>query len=63
MNIPLCEACGKETRNRLKAACGHICFICFECTQDDPMMDRDECPVCQEREDVCNVRGKFDDQL
>lgn len=60
---PICEVCGKETRNRLKVSCGHLCLICEECIKDDPKIMRDECPVCQEREDTINVRGKFDDQL
>ena len=60
---PVCEACGEDTRNRIKASCGHLCFICVKCVQDDMMVIRDECPSCQERVDVVNVRGKFDDQL
>lgn len=63
MSNPTCEACGKETRNRIRASCGHLCFVCPECIQDDPTVMRDECPHCQEREDVVNVRGKFDDQI
>ena len=62
-NSPVCEACGKTTRNRIRASCGHLCYICIECVQDDPEMIRDECPTCQEHEDVVNVRGKFDDQV
>ncbi len=63
MKIPLCEVCGQETRNRIGASCGHLCFVCVGCYIDDIAVLRDECPVCQEREDVVNVRGKFDDQL
>lgn len=58
----VCEVCAKETLYRVKASCGHLCYICKECLDDDPTVKRDECPECQEREDTVNVRGKFDDQ-
>lgn len=56
-----CESCGAETTNRIKAACNHLCFICAECIENCPQLLRDECPSCCEREDIVNVRHKFDD--
>lgn len=58
---PSCEACGSETLNRIRAACNHLCFICADCVENCPEISRDECPNCNEREDLINVRGKFDD--
>jgi hypothetical protein len=57
----VCEACGSETTNRIRAACNHLCFICDECVENCPNITRDECPSCQEHEDIVVVRGKFDD--
>lgn len=62
MNDPVCEACGNSTRNRIVAACGHLCYICQSCLQDAPDMKRDECPNCQEHLDKVNTRHYFDDQ-
>lgn len=57
----VCESCGAPTVKRIKAACGHLCFICQECIDACPNIERDECPTCQEHEEVINVRGRFDD--
>jgi len=58
----VCESCAVETLNKVKVACGHLCFICKDCLETCPDIERDECPSCQEREDIINVRGRFDDE-
>ena len=57
----VCESCGGETTNKIKASCNHLCLICKECVETSPNIERDECPTCQEREDVIFTRGRFDD--